>query len=363
MDAFFNAYKARYEILDSHFDQIERTQHIKSIDIFINLDDFIHKLHRPNIEHEFELCGMLAPNQCTSNIINLAAHYKMWAAKRKLPCRIYMIYTSSAGHFKNSLYVKEYRKHFAEIMDAGNMKFRLLNFTLGRALTTAHVICNYVPDIHMINSGMTEPSIVPLYLKEGKTADYNWSMIVSRDLYDLQYAYRDKWTFVSPKGDNTSVITRTSMWDYIANRERVDASKHHASLYHHDVYPMALAVAGDKFRNIPRLKRIGWKTLFGYLDTITETDTVSGVVMVNRFLELLSSKHVDSDATYHNYMATNIISQVGTMSDIMKTSIHDQITYVNDVDSLNRANQLYFEKFPINIPFLLASTRPGPFSF
>ena len=47
MDAHFNAYKARYEILDQHIRFIAQTQYVKSMDIFINLDDVLHNMHRP----------------------------------------------------------------------------------------------------------------------------------------------------------------------------------------------------------------------------------------------------------------------------------------------------------------------------
>ena len=42
MDAHFNSYKARYELLDTHVRFIQQTQYIRDMDIFINLDDIIH---------------------------------------------------------------------------------------------------------------------------------------------------------------------------------------------------------------------------------------------------------------------------------------------------------------------------------
>ena len=365
MDAFFNAYKARYELLDNHFDQIQRTQHINSIDIFINLDDMLHKLHRPNVEHEFELCGIEAPNQCTSNIINIAAHYKMWAAKRKYPCRVFLIYTSSRGHFKNSMYVLDYRKHFGEITDLDSMKFSLVNSAVNKSILIAKSICNYVTDVHMIDSLYLEPSIIPWFLKEEtEVVNYHWSILVSRDNYDLQYAYKDRWTFVSPKGDNTRMVTRSNLWKYIGDREHVEWEKFHTDMYHHDLFPLAITVVGDRYRNIPRLKRIGWKTVFKYLDEITAESTISGNVIVNRFLELLQSKGVPSDSIQSNFNVTSVASQVATMTPIMKTGILNQMRFVSDLDALTTINEVYFSKFPINIPFLTASHVPiGVFGF
>lgn len=364
MDAFFNAYKARYELLDEHFNQIERTQYVKSIDIFINLDDILHRLHRPNVEHEFELCGIEAPNQAVSNIINIIGHYKMWATKRKYPSRVFLVYTTSRGHFKNSMYVEGYRSHYAEIHDPELPKFKLINGALSKALPVAKSICNYTPDVHMLDSTYLEPSIIPLFLKGTPIANYNWSMIVSRDNYDLQYAYRDRWTFVSPKGDNTRMVTRKNLWKYIGDREHVEWEKFHTEMYHHDLLPLALTVVGDRYRGIPRLKRIGWKTVYGYLDTITELETISSEIIQNRFLELLESKKVPQEMITKNYSVTSITQQVNTLTPIMKTGITAQINNLSDMEALATVNEIYFQKFPINLTFLTASHIPGgAFSF
>lgn len=364
MDAHFNVYKARFEDLDFHISKIRRSQYIHSMDIFINLDDLVHNLHRPNVEKEFELCGYKVTAQCTSNLLNVLAHYKRWAAKAGIKSRVWGYFTSDMSNFKNCIYLKDYRKYFVENMSKDNPNFMLINRAATNALKIAKDISQYVEDIHIIDTAYLEPSVIPLYLKEQGIADYEWGMIVSRDMYDLQYAYRDRWIFVSPKGDNTRIVTRGDMWEYIATREHVVTDDYNVAMYHHDIFPLALAVAGNKFRSIPRLGRIGWKTIFKYLDEVTEKDSASSTILGNRMLEILKKRKVSDDAIMANFMVSSVERQCKVIGDVAGTFIRSQIHNVTDHDNLATMNEVYFSEFPINLQFLTASTKnKGPFAF
>ena len=359
MDAHFNAYKARYEILDQHIRFIAQTQYVKSMDIFINLDDVLHNMHRPIVEKEVQACGINAVKQLAVHVVNLLAHYRQWASRRRISCRIFAIYTSNRGRFKNGIYLPAYRDYHSVISDPANTQYFLTNDAIGKGLPIAKNIADYVRDIFIVDSHYLEPSIIPLFLTEQEVANYDWKMMISRDMYDLQYAYRDKWIFVSPKGDNTRIITRADLWKYVGAHEHIVDIGANAAFYDQDIYPLALAVNGNKLRTIPRLKRIGWRTIFKYLNQITEKDTSFLQILAQRFLTLLEEKGVDPKAIDHNLSCVNIQRQVSVMNDIDATSITDQLKYVTDHEALATINKLYFQQFPINIPFLTADFQTG----
>lgn len=364
MNVHFNVYKARYEILDHYFNKLKQSQYVKDMDIFISLDDILHTMHRPQVEKEFQLCGINATAQVTSNIVNIVAHYKHWAAKSHIKARVFIYYSSKRAGYRNSLYIKNYREHYARIMDPGNMKFLLMNDAISHSLPFVHQILNYVQDVHVIDSGFIEPSLVPCVMKLGP-ADYTWTMVVSRDPYDIQYAYRDQYVLVSPKGDNTSIVNRGNMWQYIAEREHMLDDKHEMAMYHHEVYPLALAVVGNKLRDIPRLRRVGWKTAFNYLDEITRTDTISGVVITQRMLDLLHQKGVPEKGIESNFNVSSINSQVIALTDTDKSLMYNQIQQYTEHASLAELNDRYFSQFPLNLPFLTDSVNSSgnPFTW
>ena len=70
---------------------------------------------------------------------------------------------------------------------------------------------------------------------------------------------------------------------------------------------------------------------------------------------------MDPKAIDHNLSCVNIQRQVSVMNGIDATSITDQLKYVTDHEALSTINDLYFQQFPINIPFLTAdfSDRKG----
>lgn len=359
MDSHFHAYKAKYEILDEHLKLIGRSQYIPSMDIFINLDDVIHNMHRPLVEKEVQACSINAAKQACVHIINLIAHYKHWACKNRIQCRVFGTYTSQRDHFKNGVYIPSYRDYFSVITDPHNQRYYFVNDAIGKALPIAQNITDYVSNVFLIDSHYLEPSIIPQLLTSTGIADYKWKMVVSRDMYDLQYAYRDRWIFVSPKGENTRIITRADLWRYIAGRERITEERRNMAYYNHDLFPLALAVAGNKLRSIPRLRRIGWRTIFKYLDSITESETLSIQILSSRFHDLLGSKGVELSQIQNNLACVSVPSQVDVLNDIDKTSITSQLKYVTDHEALGTINEMYFQQFPISIPFLIDDYATG----
>jgi hypothetical protein len=361
MDAYFNGYKARYDQINEYLGIVERSQYIKSMDIFINLDDVFHRLHRPTANEEVQIMGISAIKHCAVNIINLIAHYKWWATKHGIRARVFAIYTSSRDVFKNRAFVPEYRAHHADINRPDNQKFFFINDAISHGIPIAKNICDYVKDVFLIDSKYLEPSIIPLYLKQEGIACYDWNMLISKDEYDFQYAYRDNWFFVIPQGENSHFINRQTMWSFLVQKAKLQ-KQYNSALYHHNLYPLGLAIVGNKLRSIPRLKSIGWGTIFKYLDTVTEVDTNSPEVVSSRLLGLLDSKGVKPEIIQKNLAAVSVDTQVSTMGAIDKAMITDQIKYTEDHEVLGVLNAQYFEEYPINIPFLISSIGdPKPF--
>ena len=360
MDAYFNGFKVRFDQINQYLGIVERSQYVKAIDIFINLDDVFHRVHRPSINEEMQIMGIGAPKHCAVDIVNLIGHYRWWATKHGIRSRVFAIYTSSRDTFKNRVFIPDYRAHHADITRSDNQKFFFVNDAIAHGVPIAKNICDYIKDVYVIDSKYLEPSMVPLYLKNSGIANYEWSMMISKEEYDFQYAYRDKWIFVIPQGDNSHFINRDSMWKYLIEKAKLQ-KQYNPALYHHNIFPLGLAIVGNKLRSIPRLKRVGWGTIFKYLDEITETETSSLQVVTSRLLELLDSKGVDPAIIQRNLATVSVDTQAATMGDIDRTLIEDQLKYTEDREVLGVLNSQYFEDFQINIPFLqsdVAITSP-----
>lgn len=356
MDSHFNGYKVKYDILNKHMIPIVNSQFVTSMNIFINLDDLFHTLHNPLINSEFQVCGREAPKQLISNIFNLIGHYRYWAIKNHYSCNVYCIYTTTLRSFKNNIYIPQYREHFKRINAEENASCYFVNNAINCALPLMQIIAKYIPNIYLIDSKYLEPSLIPLFLAEEVTPA-DWNILISRDTYDLQYSYRNKWNMVTPKGDFSRVINQDGIWDYVNFKEKV--FKEDVILnYPYDLYILAKAFVGEKYRSIPRLRKIGWKTLFKYLDQIKEENPDASVTTLK--LKLIEKAKGRSRLTNgeinDNLNAINIDLQKEAMMEIDKTLITSQMIDVPDYENLQELNRTQFLKYPLNLQFLCNDT-------
>ena len=350
MDIHFNAYKVKYQQMNYFLKPIRNSQIISTINIFISLDDLFHSLHKPIVNNEFQVCGTDASKQLISNAFNVLGHYRNWAIKERLNVRVFGIYTSNLRSFKNNIYIHDYRKRFRELNDESSGVYYFINQAIFNALPQLNIISNYIPGVYMIDSKYLEPSMLPLYISEN-VFNADWNIVVSRDSYDLQYAYRNKWSLISPRGDNSYFINEKNMWDYLNIKERIYKDPIELQ-YDYSLYTISKAIVGDKYRDIPRLRKIGWKTLFKYLDEIKEEDHSSVILSKRNLLKLLQDKKITDEDINNNIYCIDIDMQYNALMDIDRTAIQVQIQDIPDDRNLQIMNNSIFSKFPINLQFL-----------
>ena len=354
MERIFNAYKIRYNIMNQYLLPVRASRKIQTINIFINVDDFYHKLHRPNTDREFQTTGKNASKQVVSNIINLAAHYKHWAVKEHLSPTIYLVYTTSKV-FRNEMTLSNYRDHYQKISDIHNPDFFYVNNALSNSFSILQIITKYIPRIYAIDSNYIEPSVIPLYLSNLNPADYN--LLISRDEYDLQYTYLDKWGVLLPKGDVSNFITSGNLWSYIQIKEKLDSNFY----YHPETFIWAKAIVGDKYRSIPKLTRTSWKTVIKYMEQFSSVGNDSVEILelqLKRLAHYISSKKIEDTDFNHNLYCTSIKQQLDRLMEVDKIMIRQQLTDMEDHQSLQQSNQTLFKEFPLNLPFLLQENAP-----
>lgn len=352
MDIHFNSYKIKYDLLNLFFKPIQTTHPIRSLNIFVDIDDLFHMLHMPLINHEFQICGANASKQLISNIFNLLGHYRNWAIKNRLNVKVYGIYTTTLRSFKNAIYVTDYRKKFKDSNDPQNASYYFINEAIRASAPLLPLISNYIPGVYLIDSKYLEPSAVPYFISQDY-CDANWNILISRDSYNLQYCYKDRWSLISPKGENSRLIKKTDLWNYLNIKENI--YKDPVDLkYNHNLYIFSKAVVGDKYRSIPRLRKIGWITLFKYLDEIIEKYGESSyTTMQIQLLELIKGEKKITDIDINNNLSViSVENQIETMSEIDRSSILTQIKDIPDYENLKHLNTTQFMKFPLNLQFL-----------
>ena len=117
---------------------------------------------------------------------------------------------------------------------------------------------------------------------------------------------------------------------------------------------MARAVVGDKYRSIPRLRKIGWKTLFKYLDSIIEENPgASDTTLKIKLIEKIKGRsRLTNEEINNNLNSINIDLQKEAMMELDRTLIDSQIIDVPDYENLQELNRTKFLQYPLNLQFL-----------
>ena len=352
MDARFNAYKVKYDNMDLMTRPIFISQKIDRANIFISLDDIYSRLKNSQVNREFQCCGNLATKQMISNILNLVAHYREWAVRKKINVKMVVYYSTSSIFESKSIY-KGYRDYYNERNDINNPDCFFINNCIREAVSILTTIFQYIDSAYIINTGKVEPAIFP-YICANEFPEFraDWNFIVTKDEVELQYASFEKFSIIYPKGEDSKILSSISeVWELVAEREKI-----HESLCkkYPDVYILALSLMGNKKRSIKKIKGISWRTIFDRFDKTISCGDYHPSLVGSDFLKWLKDKNYDSDQISKNYDVLSVKFMSTFTNDISKELIKTQFIDTPDYASLIDLNRQpnMFERCPINIRFL-----------
>ena len=361
MDVHFNARKVKFEDLNKLTDGVSRSQSIHTVNLFINIDDMLHSLHRPQTEYEIQVSGGSVSQvilQLTSNILNLGAHYREWALRKGWYPYTFFVYTSAMnGPFENSMYVEKYRDYFIQTNSPLNQKFGVLNQAIPKALALVANICQYIPHVYAIDSSFQEPSVMPYTIAE-RFSKRDWNFIVTRDRYDFQYVNHPRWSVIYPDYAEESVlVTPANLWSVIAKKEKIEPE--YQKNYPLSAYPIAVAIVGNPYRSLPRMRGCGWKTFYSILSEAEVQSYDSTSAGFEELLLLTLRKRFQTrrignliDIVNASLECIDVRRQSERGSEITETFVTTMMTDIPDYENLVTIDRCYFTKFPINIPFL-----------
>ena len=183
----FNIMKIKYTALDEYLTSARFLQPNDKVNVFINLETVFKYLSMINDLEKKIILQKKFPTIITSNILNLAAHYKRFFIDNDLDTRVYLYHTDfDSDEFTQFKYNEDYRSYYL-LKYNGNPKFVYMTDNLKeKILPNVRTICNFIPKVYYLSGKNIEGSLIPFIIGEDDKTRKN--IIITGEYYDTQYS-------------------------------------------------------------------------------------------------------------------------------------------------------------------------------
>ena len=256
IDISFNMFKVKYLTLNNLFRKFNNLN-ISSVNLFINLESVIGPMYRESYEETLSTCTKNEfddNNKCfISNVINLAAHYRAYFTKCRLPSNIIFYITDTFADPRllvNRINNPKYRKYFFDKYVYDD-KFMRINEIMNNGVSYAKTISDYIDRVFILTSSTVEASVIPYLVKDEKVLKSDINFFLTKDKYDLQYVNYNG-IIIWPDKDESIILTKKNVMKFLRFKNDMDDAN-----LRYEINPKLLsfmmAVLGNKKRNIEKI--------------------------------------------------------------------------------------------------------------
>ena len=303
----------------------------------------MNKLANPKINDGLRVRTNTRSIEFISNVINLAAHYRMFFTKSKIHSKIYLYlqYPFKTTKMKNKMLNPQYRDNY-EFRYRKNPNNFPLSQVIEESVPLIKLITEYIEGVYFVQSGNIENSVTP-YVITSETSTVDANFIVSTSQYDLQSVIYG-FDIIIPNRDKSTIVTAENAIQKIKEGTEVQSDSQLSA----EFIPFILSVIGDKNRNIDRVKGIGVKKVFRCLDSALDRKLITPqTTNINLLVNALSDKF--KSMVLSNFYCTDIATQYAILNKPDIYRIIEQLIDKFDNASLKKMNDMYFSEFPIQL--------------
>ena len=263
----FNVMKIKYALYDKSLDELNFLTPTDKVNVFINMESVL-KLISCIKDVDRKVYSSTDFNEnITSNIINLAAHYRKFFRGNNLDTRIYLYMTDiDSTKFKESYINPDFRSYYT-VKYSKNPKY----IEMGERLRTKIIpqvqeICNYLQGVYFITTKNFDSSLVPMYIAQKEPERKN--LIITGDYIDTQYSLIPNFICHYLR---RSPVKNSTTWDLkghlssLLKKPNDDYSEELNLYFNKSFYMLLFAVLGEPYRSVEKVPGIGNTTLLKIL--------------------------------------------------------------------------------------------------
>lgn len=338
--------KIRFEKIDELFMSSKINIKDGKVNMYINLESILKHLMNERLDKYLRIQNERKVFEIIANILNLAAHYRLYFSSRKIVSNVYMyIQHPFNPEYKNRKYNSDYRMVYKHKYHTNINNFIVFD-NIGSAIPLVKIILNYIEGVHLIESGIIENSVVPYII--GHNNDTT-NIILTSDPYDMQYGALG-YHILYPRQDDSRLISPNNTMNHFSQLYKVDTG----SITPKQL-PFLLSIIGDNDRNIYGIKGVGKtrasKLLCEAIDIGLigpETDNI------HLLLPIIKSQYAKDIEM--NFKCVSVISQYNDLTEKDRYDVMSQCIDKFDNVALQQLNDEYFGEYPIMLDAL--TSRP-----
>lgn len=350
LEKVLNSKKVRYETLNEILPKFPKGK--DTVTLYIDIMSVINSIYNPNVVDEIKGFGNREKYLISSNIINMAAHFRKYFASRKgMYTNIVFFYSTKVAKNETSLYPDYKLDYYDKHVTGSNLDYIELNKLIQSNLDLCKVIGDYLPHIYFIDTEEVNPFIIPYYYiatqldnevgiiySNDKLQALNCISNMKKDVYLLRCSY-----------STAELYSQSNLMETYTKEETFLSPV---------LLPYLYAIMGVKKYNISGLKNIGEKKSVKLLERLINDNFISNTSYKNINVFLNDIKNVD----YISPEQFNIIER--NLKLIQPRSIFDSLTEsqkikildmkdLQDINELNKINDEYYDFYPIQLEELL----------
>lgn len=365
IERYCASFKIKYIYLDRLFKGkldtvIKNKRAVDTVNIFINLESLYNVIRRKDLEDIISTASKSEIKKlyrsAISGFINVAAHYREYFKRHKISTNFFYYFNEISDdyiEYNNTVLVPTYRKHFIESLLS--LDRLTVNSMIVDLIPFMKIIVDYIEDVYIVSSKRVESSLIPYIILTENKFPANMNIVITKDTYDYQYC-NSNCLIINKVKDEPLILTKYNVMEFIRLRNKCTESRRLNSL----LMTFIFAFLGDRKRDIPGIKGIGYNKIHKELDNLysigyisdEEPDTMrytNLITVLNDYgADIFKDEYFKEDVARY-CKAFDFEYQYRVMSETQKDDILDQLTNKSDPTSLIELNDKYFEYSPLQL--------------
>lgn len=342
MNAIINSKKIKYAVLNNLIKDLP--QDTEELNLFISVESILKSFYAPKVNEVFNSLNNEDKYLLSSELINIAAHYRHYFWSRfNIPTNFYFFYSSEKA-FHNCVLDSDYRLDYYNKRFDNNSEYYNLNKIIEENLKLSNIMSEYLPNIYFVNTLTVEPSVLAYHIinrigsQNGLT-----NLILTNNILDYQLVSMPNTFIIEMNMDKSFIISKDNLYNIVLKKSKIRDT----SSLSHVFYPAILSISGHKKYNVEGIKGMGIVKTISKLEKKIEDGTITNDILSADML-LTSNKLFDNtDTVIRNYKLLSYSYQNKNISPKESFNIKNQLINKSDNMSLMEINRLYYENYPL----------------